>query len=125
MNELNQYQTEAMRTCSIDYTSEDRMTNALQLSADHQAMLMHAALGLSSEAGEVAGILQKIYQGHSFDRVHLAKELGDVLWMVAEACEALGMQLSSVAEMNLAKLRARYPHGFDPERSLHRAEGDI
>lgn len=125
MNEINRYQAEAMRTCSIDYTSEDRMTNALQLSADHQAMLMHAALGLSSEAGEVAGILQKIYQGHSFDRVHLAKELGDVLWMVAEACEALGMQLSSVAEMNITKLRARYPHGFDPECSLHRAEGDI
>lgn len=125
MNDLNRYQAEAMRTCSIDYTSEDRMTNALQLSADHQAMLMHAALGLSSEAGEVAGILQKIYQGHSFDRIHLAKELGDVLWMVAEVCEALGVQLSSVAEMNLAKLRARYPDGFDPEKSRHRAKGDI
>ncbi len=101
------------------------MTTALQLSADHQAMLMHAALGLSSEAGEVAGILQKIYQGHSFDRIHLAKELGVVLWMVAEVCEALGVQLSSVAEMNLAKLRARYPDGFDPEKSRHRAKGDI
>ena len=125
MNEIDRYQAEAMRTCSIDYTSEDRMTNTLLLSADHQAMLMHAALGLSSEAGEVAGILQKIYQGHSFDRVHLAKELGDVLWMVAEACEALDMQLSSVADMNLAKLKARYPNGFDPEHSLHRAAGDI
>ena len=125
MNEIDRYQAEAMRTCSIDYTSEDRMTHALLLSADHQAMLIHAALGLSSEAGEVAGILQKIYQGHSFDRVHLAKELGDVLWMVAEACEALDMQLSSVADMNLAKLKARYPNGFDPEHSLHRAAGDI
>lgn len=126
MNELNQYQAEAMRTCCIDYTSEDRMTNALLLSADHQAMLMHAALGLSSEAGEVAGILQKVYQGHDFDRDHFLKELGDCQWMIAEACDALHASLTDdVMKVNIEKLKARYPDGFDPEKSRHRAKGDI
>lgn len=81
--------------------------------------------GLCSEAGEVAGIFQKIYQGHEVDHDHLKKELGDVLWMVAEICHAYGFELEDIMRLNIEKLKARYPEGFDTEHSLHRAEGDI
>jgi NTP pyrophosphatase (non-canonical NTP hydrolase) len=81
--------------------------------------------GLNSEAGEVAGILQKEYQGHEIDPEHLKKELGDCLWMIAEACDALDISMSEVAQMNIDKLKARYPEGFEVERSLNRAEGDV
>lgn len=87
--------------------------------------LYHAVFGLCSEAGEVAGILQKQYQGHDVSHEHIMKELGDCLWMIAEACDALNLDMGYVAEQNIIKLRQRYPDGFDPEHSLHRDEGDI
>lgn len=86
---------------------------------------MHAVFGLTSEAGEVAGILQKRYQGHKVDANHLVKELGDCLWMILEACDALGVSMESVMDINIRKLEKRYPEGFSAEKSLHRKEGDV
>lgn len=108
----NEYQKLAMRTCSIPY---ERKTD----------MLVHATTGLASEAGEFAGLLQKIYQGHEYNREHALKELGDCCWMISEACTALDATLEEVMQGNIDKLRARFPDGFDPERSLHRKEGDV
>lgn len=87
--------------------------------------LFHAVLGLCSEAGEAAGILQKEFQGHTFDPEHMKKELGDCLWMIVEACDMLGFTLEDVMQTNIDKLKARYPEGFDAEHSLHRKVGDI
>lgn len=108
----SEYQILAMRTCSIPYDKK-------------QDMLRHAVFGLSSEAGEVSGILQKEYQGHEFDKEHMKKELGDCCWMIAEACTALDISLDDVMQTNIDKLRARFPEGFEVDKSLHRAEGDV
>lgn len=114
---LHEYQDLAMRTCSIIDNKED--------------MLNHALLGLASEAGEAASLLQKVYQGHPSPledgktRLHLIVELGDCLWMIAEAAQAIGCRLDTIAIRNISKLRARYPEGFDPNLSLHRKEGDL
>ena len=107
-----EYQGLAMRTASIPAQKKDER-------------LYHAVFGLNSEAGEVAGILQKVYQGHAMDVQHMAKELGDCLWMIAEACDAIGVDMDTVMAMNIDKLRARYPQGFEVDKSLHRAAGDI
>lgn len=56
---------------------------------------------------------------------HILKELGDCLWMIAEACTALNVDMESVMQMNIDKLKARFPEGFSSERSIHRKEGDI
>ncbi len=109
---LDAYQIEAMRTCSFQHGEQDKM-------------MRHAVFGLCSESGEVAGILQKVFQGHDFDKEHFKKELGDCLWMIAEACASVGATLSEIASMNIQKLRERYPDGFDPEKSKNRKEGDI
>ena len=106
-----------------EYQELARRTQAEGLSREER--LNHAVFGLSSEAGEVAGILQKVYQGHEPDRDHLIKELGDCLWMIAEACDALTIPMGQVAQINIDKLRARYPDGFDADHSLHRKDGDI
>lgn len=108
----SEYQKLAMRTSNVLYETK-------------HVILMHSTLGLASEAGEVAGIFQKQYQGHEFNPEHLMKELGDCLWMIAEACTAMGWSMEEVMEANIEKLKARYPDGFEAERSLHRAEGDI
>lgn len=108
----NEYQKLAMRTCSIPYENK-------------KDMLVHATTGLASEAGEFAGLLQKIYQGHEYDKEHAIKELGDCCWMIAEAAVALDVTLEQVMRTNIDKLKARFPDGFDPEKSLHRREGDV
>lgn len=108
----SEYQKISMRRCTIPYNDKDEMLN-------------HAVFGLTSEAGEVAGLLQKIYQGHEFDKEHMKKELGDCCWMIAEACEALNLDMSDVMQTNIKKLEARYPDGFSVDRSLHRAKNDV
>ena len=86
---------------------------------------MHALHGLVSELGELHGIYQKVYQGHDFDGLHAMKELGDLLWFIAEYCTANGWNMDDVAQMNIDKLKARYPDGFEAEKSLHRKDGDV
>lgn len=107
----NEYQKLAMRTCNVNDNNVD--------------MLCHGVFGLTSEAGEVAGLLQKVYQGHEFDKEHMKKELGDCMWMIAEICTALDFSLDDVMQTNIDKLKARYPDGFDPDKSLHRKDGDV
>lgn len=109
---VNEYQKLAMRTCSFTKLDKDDMVR-------------HAVFGLASEAGEVAGIFQKMYQGHEVAADHVKKELGDCLWMIAELCEAFGFRLEDVMAANIKKLQSRYPNGFDASRSLDRESGDI
>lgn len=105
-----------------DYQSLTRRTQSCKTKEDRAR---HGVFGLASEAGEVAGIMQKKYQGHSIDREHMAKELGDCLWMIAEICDAFGLSLAEVMGKNIEKLRERYPDGFEAEKSLHRKDRDI
>jgi NTP pyrophosphatase (non-canonical NTP hydrolase) len=84
--------------------------------------LQHALCGLSSEAGEVCGIFQKKLQGKAISLADLKLEIGDVLWMLSELCDVYGFSLDDVAEKNIAKLKKRYPEGFDAERSNRRYE---
>ena len=56
---------------------------------------------------------------------HLLKEIGDCFWMLAELCTVDGYTLGEVGRMNIDKLRARYPEGFDTEHSIHRKANDI
>ena len=86
----------------------------------------HALHGMVGEIGELHSIYQKRYQGHKeLTDEHRMKELGDLLWFVAEYCTANLWDLNDIMQMNIDKLKARYPEGFDAERSLHRAQGDV
>lgn len=85
----------------------------------------HALHGMVGEIGELHSLYQKKYQGHTFNDLHAKKELGDLLWFVAEYCTSMGWDLEDVMQLNIEKLIARYPDGFEEERSLHRAAGDI
>ena len=107
----NQYQALAARTMNheLDWTDQE----------------MHALHGMAGEVGELNSIYQKSYQGHPTSIEHLKKELGDLLWFVAKYCTAMGWTLEEIMLLNIEKLRARYPEGFDAEHSLNRAEGDI
>ena len=85
----------------------------------------HALFGMVGEIGEIHSIYQKLYQGHTPDRNHLKSELGDLLWFIAEYCTSHGWDLDEIMQMNIDKLKKRYPEGFEVDRSLNRAEGDV
>lgn len=63
--------------------------------------------------------------GYDLDKAHIAKELGDVAWYLAVSAQALGFDLETILQMNVEKLKARYPHGFNAGHSQHRSSGDI
>lgn len=92
----------------------------------HMLRLINGVMGMCGEAGEVDELLKKhLFQGHSIDKEHLAKELGDVAWYVAVAADAIGYDLETVLRMNVDKLQNRYPKKFDSELSQHRKDGDV
>lgn len=111
---INEYQKAAMRTASgvATVTCEN--------------LLLNGVMGLNGESGECIDIVKKnLFQGHPLDKEHIAKELGDVAWYLAISCEAIGYDLETVLQMNVDKLRNRYPDGFKVEKSTDRATGDI
>jgi NTP pyrophosphatase (non-canonical NTP hydrolase) len=105
---LNEYQSLAKRSAGAG--------------GDGDRRLMVAALGLAGEAGEFANLVKKMTaHGHPFDPEALEDELGDVLWYLAEAATASGLDLDHIAQNNVVKLRKRYPEGFNPEDSINRS----
>lgn len=88
-----------------------------------QDVLINGVMGLCGESGEAIDLVKKhLHQGHPLDREKLIKELGDIAWYLAETAYALDVALDDVLEQNITKLRARYPEGFDTDRSIHRKD---
>lgn len=88
--------------------------------------VLNGCLGLAGEAGETLDMIKKwVFHENDLDLEHFKKELGDVMWYVAMICHSMEIDLDEILQMNVDKLIARYPEGFDTERANHRAEGDI
>lgn len=96
----------------------DEMVNRI----DNQILrLLHASMGLCTEAGEFQDVLKKhIFYGKPVDFVGLQEEIGDVMWYVALACNAMGVSLDKIMTTNIEKLRARYPERFTEEKAQNR-----
>lgn len=109
---VNEYQRLAMRTLNPDLDKKD--------------VLINGVMGLCGESGEAIDIVKRwLAQGHELDKEHLAKELGDIAWYLAEAATALDIPLENIFQANIEKLKKRYPEGFEAERSIARSEGDV
>ncbi|MDY4669889.1 MAG: nucleoside triphosphate pyrophosphohydrolase family protein [Oliverpabstia sp.] len=109
---VNEYQKLAMVTLNPELNKKD--------------VLINSVMGLCGEAGEAIDIVKKwMAQGHELDKEHLAKELGDIAWYLAEAATAIDMSLEDIFQANLDKLKKRYPDGFEIQKSLARAEEDV
>ena len=88
--------------------------------------LLNACLGLSGETGELLDMVKKwIFHEKPLDEEHLKKEIGDCMWYVALFCQAMNWDLDEILKLNIDKLKARYPGGFDTELSNHRKAGDV
>ena len=109
---INEYQQRAMASLNPELKGRD--------------VLINSVMGLCGEAGEAIDVVKKhLAQGHPLDREHLAKELGDVAWYLAEAATALDLDLEDILRANLEKLERRYPDGFSTEKSVGRDKNDL
>jgi len=91
--------------------------------------LLTAGVGINAEGGEFLEIIKKmIFQGKPWNednREHLIIELGDIMWYIAQATQALEISIDEVIVRNVKKLERRYPEGmFDPYFSENRAADD-
>lgn len=87
------------------------------------APFVYPTLGLVGEAGEVAEKVKKIMRdnGGIVDDVRkeeIIKEMGDVLWYLAQLATTLGISLEYIAKNNIEKLRSRL------ERDVVHGDGD-
>lgn len=110
--DASEYQKRAMKTLNPALEKKD--------------VLINSVMGLCGESGEAIDIVKKwLAQGHTLDKEHLAKELGDIAWYLAEAATALDLSLGDILQANLDKLEKRYPDGFETRCSLSRAAEDL
>lgn len=120
------YQKSALRTNGPDYTAAAKRAAGVEVvlgdaETPKKLDLLHASMGLVTEAGEFQDMLKKhIFYGKPFDEVNLKEEIGDILWYCAIALEALGTDFESVMQTNINKLKARYPNKFTEENALER-----
>lgn len=130
----NEYQKLAMRT--NDKKSTDRLLNKINdLEIGNRGEdtpeielggVLNAALGLSGEVGELNDMLKKwIFHEKQLDAEHLKREIGDIYWYLALMCDSFEFNLDEIMQINVDKLKARYPEGFDTYRANHRQVGDI
>ena len=75
--------------------------------------ILHAILGISSEAGEITDAVKKhLIYDQPLDRENLVEELGDLHFYAQQLCNAIGVSHEEVVRLNIAKLSVRYPRGY-------------
>lgn len=116
IGKIKQYEKTALGTELKDYTKPQ-----VRLQDDTITRLTHCALGFSGEAGEFADALKKsIFYGKVKDRTNLIEELGDLIYYIVVAADALDSNLAEVLKVNEEKLKARYKNGFSEEAATNR-----
>jgi len=89
--------------------------------AGKDVRLLHAAMGMQTEAGEFTDALKKhFFCGKELDRVNLVEELGDQLWYIAVAIDALDSTMEEVMDKVIRKLAVRYPEKFTDINAIER-----
>lgn len=83
--------------------------------------LLHGAIGISTEAGELLDAFKKhIYYGKELDVVNLKEEIGDIMWYIAILCRELNLDMDDILQTNIDKLKARYPEKFTSHQAIYR-----
>src|SRR5947209_2118257 len=96
--DINEYQREANRTD--------------QRPGEDEAALVFPMVGLASEIGSVLNQFKKRVRdgdAHSLFSERIAEELGDILWYAANLATKLNLDLGAIAELNLRRIRERWP----------------
>src|SRR5690554_6096432 len=105
--EIKEYQEKASRTCAnLDSNLEDNL---------------HMAIGVVTEAGEIADVFKKfLAYKKPIDWVNVKEEIGDIMWYIANICNINGWDLKDILQTNINKLKARYPNSFNQHDAINR-----
>lgn len=119
-----EYQKLAMRT--NDNKATQMIVEKVVIDCVEIGSIFNACLGLSGEIGEFNDMVKKwVFHEKELDIDHAKKEAGDICWYLAMLCESFGWNLDEIMQMNIDKLKARYPEGFDTVRANNRYKGDV
>lgn len=121
----NEYQVLAMRT--NDGKAKERLNNKLKGNQIVDlAGVLNAALGLSGEVGELNDLIKKfVFHEKPMDEGHFKREIGDILWYIAMICHSCGYDMDYIMELNIEKLKERYPDGFNTTLANNRSAADV
>lgn len=85
--------------------------------------MMHAAIGIAGEAGEIADHVKKTWvYDKPLDRAAVIEEIGDEVFYLVALCNLLGISLADAIAGNVSKLLARYPEGYSDRAAIERAD---
>jgi hypothetical protein len=101
---------------------EDNFSNFcenLNLS-DEDIRLIHAVLGIATEAQEMIDQIMNLWLNKSLDKVNLVEENGDLFWYQAIMSNVTNISFDELMEKNILKLRARYGEKFSSEKAINR-----
>ncbi|NLO01844.1 MAG: nucleoside triphosphate pyrophosphohydrolase family protein [Bacteroidales bacterium] len=111
-----EYLKEVLKTESTDMNLISE-----RVSQDSIIRLLHAAMGVATEAGEFLDAIKKhIFYGKPLDTVNLIEELGDLYWYINVAQDVLNVSTEDVQVKNVNKLRARYGETFSEKSAITR-----
>lgn len=120
----SEYQQQAMRT--NDGKSLERLILAAATNKEDIGGILEAAFGLVGEVGELVDMIKKwIFHERPLNVEHAKRELGDALWYAAMICHCFGWDMDEIMQINIDKLKVRFPDGFTPEAANNRAAGDL
>lgn len=116
---------EYLEACLVTESTDEYPIKRRLLSPE-MYRLLHAAMGLSTEANEALDMLKKhIFYGRDLDLVNLEEELGDLNWyqsIMIDALNNLGHKtnMDTILEKNVKKLQKRYKGAFTSDKAINR-----
>lgn len=101
----------------------DNVENLFVKPFDPVGRMVHASLGICTEAGEIGTTVKAhwIY-GRPVDYGNLIEEIGDLLFYIEALCQTIGVEMNDCMAANVAKLRKRYPNGYSDQAANERAD---
>lgn len=106
-----EYQKESQRTFA--YRRDPLSTKSTDI--------LHCAIGASTETGELLDAFKKhIFYGKPLDLVNLGEEIADIMWYLSNLCRLTGLDMETLLQNNINKLKVRYPEKFTSEKAENR-----
>jgi len=116
MSIMEKYVADSEKTLAMDYDMISK-----RLCEPRAIRLLHAAMGLTTEANEIVDHMKKvIFYGKPLDETNLVEEMGDLLFYMSIICREFGITMEEIAEKNIAKLKARYGDKFTESAAINR-----
>lgn len=101
-----------------DYIEQSERT---LIDKGHDQNLLHAAMGIGTEAGEMLDQFKRvIFYGKDLDVVNVKEEIGDLMWYIAILVRELDLDFNEILQLNIDKLKARFPEKFTQDNALNR-----